>query len=166
MALNRSQVLITEDRRRQVAALRLRRLTVRQIVDALARAGQVNPRTGKPWSVGVVQNDITYMQDAARAAALRDVSEHKADMLAQYDELLRLAWAEKRYEHVRKILADLRRLLGTDAPQVIVYEQLQERMTAAVDALEREFADDTATRERALRALLGADHPTAPRPIN
>lgn len=166
MALNGSHALIVDDRRREVAALRRRRLTVRQIVEALARANRTNPRTGRPWSLGIVQSDLQHLHDDARARALADISSHRADILADYDELLRLAWQDRRYEDARKVLADMRRLLGTDAPQVIVYEQLQERMVAAVDALEREFADDAATRERALRALMGADHPTAPRPIN
>lgn len=152
---NTSGQLIAEERRRAVAALRRRRLTMRQIVEALARNGQVNPRTKKPWSLAQINKDIAFLQDAARAEAVKDVSEHKAEILADYHELLRLAWAEKRYDDVRRVLKDMRELLGTDAPQVIVFEQVQERMLEAVDAIEREFADDPALAERALRALMG-----------
>lgn len=166
MPLNTSHQLIADDRRREVAILRRRRLTVRQIVKALAEAGRVNPRTGKPWSVGIVQSDLQRLQDQARADALREVTEHKADMLADYRELLRLAWTKADHVEVRKLLADMRRLLGTDAPQVIVYEQVSQRMLAAVESLEREFAHDPATLDRALGALMGADHQGTPRPVN
>jgi len=152
---NTSGRLIAEERRRAVAAMRRRRLTVREIILALAQAGHVNPRTGKPWSLGVISNDIQHLQAEARAEAIKDVSEHKAEILADYEELLRIAWREKDHAEVRRILKDVRELLGTDAPQVIVFEQVQERMLEAVDAIEREFADDPALAERALRALMG-----------
>lgn len=134
---------------------------MRQIVDALAKSGNVNPRTKKPWSLGVIKKDIDALKEAARAEAIKDVSEHKAEILADYDELLRLAWREKRYEDVRKLLKDVRELLGTDAPQVIVFEQVQQVMTDAVEALEREFSDDPALLTRALDALMGADNQRA-----
>lgn len=159
MPLNQSDSLVAEDRRREVAVLRRRRLTLKQIAAALAKTGRVNPRTGKPWSHVTIKNDVDYLTEVARAEAVRDVSEHKAEILADYHELLRLAWLEKRYEDVRKVLKDVRDLLGTDAPQVIIFEQVQERMTEALAALETEFADDPTTLSRAVNALMGAsDH--------
>lgn len=163
MALNTSEALIVEDRRREVAALRRRRLTIRQIVAALERAGRINPRTNKPWGLATIKGDIDALQEQARSEALREVSEHKAEILADYQELMRLAWTEKRYEDVRKILKDVRDMLGTDAPQVVIFEQVAERMTEALEALEREFRDDPSTLERAHRALMGG---TDPDPIN
>lgn len=166
MALNTSDNLILEDRRREVAALRRRRLTLRQIVAALERAGRVNPRTKKPWSLATIKGDLDALHDQARAEALRDISEHKAEILADYDELMRLAWAEKRYEDVRKLLRDVRELLGTDAPQVIVFEQVAERMNEALLALEREFRDDPVALDRALRALMGGVDTVTPTVVN
>lgn len=158
MPINNSDILITEDRRREVATLRRRRLTIRQIVAALDAAGRRNPRSGRPWGVATIKRDLDVLTAAAHAEALRDVTEHKAEILADYHELMRLAWAERRYEEVRRILREIRELLGTDAPQVIVFEQVAQRMTAALEALEREFADDPAALERALGALMDADN--------
>lgn len=163
MAPNTSRALIIEDRRREVAALRRRRLTMRQIVAALHTAGRVNPANGRPWSLYTVKTDLDALEQAARTEALKDTSEHKAEILADYQELLRLAWSERRYEDARRILKDTRELLGTDAPQVIVFEQVAQRMQAALIALEKEFVDDPATLNRAHRALMGADDPSAPK---
>jgi hypothetical protein len=154
MARNTSQELVAEDRRREVAALRRRRLTMRQIVAALEKAGRINPITNEPWSLATIKRDLDTLTAAARSEALKDVSEHKAEILADYDELMRLAWQEKRYEDIRKVLKDVRDLLGTDAPQVIVFEQVARRMDEAITALEREFADDPVLLDRALGALV------------
>lgn len=163
---NTSLQFITEERRREVAALRRRRLTMRQIAQALEDAGRVNPRTGRPWSLAIIGRDVQHITDQARAEAVRDISEHKAEILADYHELLRIAWSEREYDRVQRILGDLRSLLGTDAPQVIIFEQVTERMTAALDALEAEFRDEPALLERAWRALMGAADPGAPRITN
>lgn len=160
---NTSKALIIEDRRREVAALRRRRLTMRQIQKALQEAGRVNPHTGTPWSLGVIKKDVDAIIAEAKAAAVRDITEHRAEILADYHELLRLAWAERRYEDARKVLKDMREMLGTDAPQVIVFEQMQEQMESALTALELEFMNEPATLERAYAALMGSgDRGTPP----
>lgn len=160
--VNTSRALIIEDRRRNVAALRRRRLTMRQIVKALADAGHTNPYTGKPWGLTVIKSDIDHIIQEAKAEAIRDISEHRAEILADYHELLRLAWADRRYEDARKVLRDIREMLGTDAPQVIVFEQMQQQMEHALTALEMEFMHEPATLERALTALMGAGDPGTP----
>lgn len=161
--VNTSRALIVEDRRREVAALRRRRLTMRQIEKALAEAGRTNPWTNKPWSLYVIKTDIDAITAEAKAQAIRDITEHRAEILADYHELLRLAWAERRYEDARKVLKDMREMLGTDAPQVIVFEQVQAQMENALIALETEFMHEPATLERAYAALMGAgDRGTPP----
>lgn len=159
---NQSHQLIIEDRRREVATLRRRRLSIRQIVAALEAAGRVNPRTGRPWNVATIKADLDYLQEAARAEALREISEHKAEILADYHELMRLAWAERRYEDVRRILKDVRDLLGTDAPQVVLYEQVAQHMHDAISRLEAAFRDDPTALDRALAALMGGDYQGPP----
>lgn len=156
MTRNTRDAHITEDRRREVAALRRRRLTIRQIVEVLANGGRKNPRTGKPWDIATIHRDLEAIKEAMRAEAVKDASEHKAEILADYQELIRLAWVEKRYDDVRLVLRDVRALLGTDSPQVIIFEQVQARMVEALSALEMEFSDDAATLERAINALVGA----------
>lgn len=155
MAPNNSKKLIIEERRREVAALRRRGMTFRQIHKAMEIAGRQNEDNGQPWSLKTIFDDVTALQAAARAEAVKDISEHKAEVLAHYQELINLAWREKRYDDVRLVLKDVRALLGTDSPQVIVFEQVQARMVEALSSLEREFADDPATLDRALSALVG-----------
>ncbi len=156
MALNSSWLDIIEDRRREVAALRRRRYTVRQIVRALEKANRLNPKTEKPWDVATIQRDIQTLRAEAHREALKDTSEHKAEILADYQELIRLGWVEKRYEDVRKVLKDMRELLGTDAPQVVVYEQLNNEYDAALGRLEREFGHDPALLGRIYDTLTDA----------
>ena len=160
MALNKSQQDIMEDRRREVALLRRRRLTMRQIVRALETSGRVNPATGKAWDVATIKRDLDAIRAENKAEAIKEVSEHKTEILADYHELVRLAWQEKRYEDVRKVLKDMRELLGTDAPQVIIYEQMTQRMEEALNRLEVMFRNEPDTLERAYAALMGvADNP-------
>lgn len=121
----------------------------------------MNPKTKRPWGLATIQADLDHLTEQARTAALRDISEHKAEVLDDYQELLRLAWVEKRYEDARRVLKDMRELLGTDAPKVIIFEQMQQRMMEAVENLEREFGDEPAVLDRALMALMGADNPSA-----
>lgn len=153
--LHHTNPLIVEDRRREVAALRRRRLTIRQIVKALADAGRVNPKTGTPWALGTIKKDLDALQAQYRAAAMRDVTEHKSEILADYDELMRIAWQERNHTELRHLLAAVRELLGTDAPQVLVIEQVTRIMDEALDRLEAEFRDDPTALARAHAALVG-----------
>lgn len=154
--LNQFESLVTEERRAVVASLRRQRLSMRRIVARLEEEGHLNPTTGSPWSIATIHRDIEMLQDAARAEAMKDITEHKAEILAEYQELISLAWSEKRYDDVRLNLKEVRALLGTDSPQVIVFEQVHARMVEALTALEAEFADEPAVLERAVNALVGA----------
>lgn len=157
----RSAEWIRDERRARVAYYRRRGYTYDRIVEAMADDGFINPRTGKPWTRQAIYADAQFLREQARDAAMRDISEHRAELLDHLSELLHLAWKEQRYDDARKVIKDMREMLGTDAPQVIVFEQMQQRMTEAVASLERAFADDPATLQRALDALMGVDHPSA-----
>lgn len=149
------KTLAVEDRRRQVAILRKHRLTLRQIVASLARLGFTNPQTGKPWSLKVVNDDVNFLTEQARAEAVRNIAEHKAEILGDYQELLRLAWVEQRYEDARLLLGDIRKLLGVDSPTVIIFQEVQARMLEGIQRLELAFADQPEVLERAIQALVG-----------
>lgn len=157
MSLNTSWEYVVENRRRKVARLRIRGLTMRQIVQALADSGNPedrNPKTGAPWSLKTIKTDIDAVIEAARAEAVKDISEHKARLLDELEELKRIAWSKERYSEIRQIVADMRAMLGTDSPKVIVFDQVQERMLEGIERLEAEFANDPDTRDRAIRALV------------
>ena len=144
-----------EDRRRSVAMLRRRRLSIRQIVRALEKEGKVNPEKNTPWTIGTIQKDLDFLRKQARREAMKDTLEHRSEILADYHELLRVAWQGMKYTEVRKILGDIRSMLGTDAPQVIIMEQTLQNMEDGVRRLGIEFANEPEIYERAVKALAG-----------
>lgn len=116
MALNGNgnQALI-DKRRELVARLVVRGLSRRDITDALGRQ-LVNPDTGGPFSLGTVHNDIKALEAEWQAEAQRDIQEHKARLLAELREVARQGWQAQNYELVLKTTAQIRALLGLDAP--------------------------------------------------
>lgn len=111
-----SNKAVIEARRRQVAALALRGYSQREIQTALPGAGSVNPATGLPWSLGIINADMKALERDWKEAALADVDEHKARQLAEIREVRRKAWATGDLNNVLKAMQQERDLLGTDAP--------------------------------------------------
>jgi hypothetical protein len=66
---------VVDDRRTQMAALKIRGLSLRQAQVEMAKAGHFNPRTGQPWSITVLSSDLALLTSQWRAAASRDVAE-------------------------------------------------------------------------------------------
>lgn len=123
---NTSMRLIVMDRRRQVAALRLRGYTEREIQKGLAapakegeRPAYLNPKTGLPWSLKTIHTDIVALEKAWRADMVDRVEEHKVRLFAELQEVARACWKAADYERVLKSIAQQRELLGTDAPKHI-----------------------------------------------
>ena len=117
MALNTSQRAIREQRREAVAALRLRRRTQREIVDALRQQGLVNPDSGEPWSLGTVNGDVQWLERSWRAAAAADIERLKGAQLAEIWEARRLAWELGDVNQVRQLIKLEMELLGTESPK-------------------------------------------------
>lgn len=117
MALNRSGRAIIEHRRHVVAGLRLRGLTIREIVEQLPQLGVINEKLGKPWSRGIIGNDLQALEAEWRARAQADIAELKARLLAELREVRRAAWAEKDHRLVLSALESESKLLGLDAPR-------------------------------------------------
>jgi DNA-binding transcriptional MerR regulator len=120
---NTSMRLIVMDRRRQVAALRLRGYTTREIQKGLANPGKdqpplLNPKTQLPWSLKAIHTDIVALEKAWREDMVDRVDEHKSRLFAELQEIARACWKEKDYERVLKSIAQQRELLGTDAPKM------------------------------------------------
>jgi len=99
-AKSREEML--EDRRARVASYKVRGMSIRQTIAALAKDGCVNPDSKKPWSVRAVQEDLEHLSARWKAEALRDITQAKADELAKLDELEREAWAAWRRSIGRK----------------------------------------------------------------
>ena len=106
-----------ESRRlRRVAALRNRGLGLDEITDALGQSGLVNPGTQKGWSRNSIYNDLKTLLANDQTAAARDHGEWFAQHLAEQNELLRQAWAEKDLAAAQRALDARAKLLGLNKP--------------------------------------------------
>lgn len=118
----------TADRRRRVAAFRLRGLTQREIVAALAQTGYVNPKTDKPYDLTTINRDLQAIREEWHSEAVADIEQHIATMLAEIREVRRRAWAAQDLDTVLKALKQERDLLGLDAPKrVDIRHELTEK---------------------------------------
>lgn len=115
MARNKSHDLIVVLRRERIARLRLRGLTQRDIVEALARSGMVDPKTQKPYSVATVNRDLKVIEADWRDSAVRSIDERKAAQLAELAEVKRAAWAKEDMATVLKAIAQETEIAGTKA---------------------------------------------------
>lgn len=123
---NTSMKLIVMDRRRQVAALRLRRYTVREIQKGLAapptdpkQQHYINPKTNQPWSLRTIHKDILMLEQQWREDGNRDYADLKGEQLAGNRELERAAWKANDLDVVRHAQAARANLLGLNAPTKI-----------------------------------------------
>lgn len=107
---------IVAKRREEVARLRLRGYSTREICQGMK---ECNPRNGKPWSLGSIHNDITYLEQQWQAAAASDTLDLKARLLAELREVRRKAWQDSDLNIILKSLAQEAKLLGLDAPAKI-----------------------------------------------
>lgn len=107
---------VIDHRRRQVAALKLRGLTLREIEEALAKAGLMNPKTGKPWDLKTVWKDVTHLQAEWKEEARKDTDDHRARLLAEIGAAKRAAWNHNDLDVVLKAIKEEKALLGVDAP--------------------------------------------------
>lgn len=116
MALNSSKKAIIEQRRALVASMRVKGLSQREIVANLTDHGYVNPKTEKPWSLGIINSDIAHTESEWREACTKDVCEHKARQLAEINAVKKSAWGSKEYAVVLKAIDQEAHILGTKAP--------------------------------------------------
>ena len=107
---------ITAYRRRQIAALRLRGMTLDEIVKTLATLGVVNPDTQKPFGRTTVHNDLRYLEAQWRDETAELHELHKARVLAELRELRRAAWQDKKFGIVLRGLQAEADMFGLNAP--------------------------------------------------
>ena len=116
MALNNSRQSIIDNRRREVARLRLMQLSQREIVDALEKAGIINPETGKPFALGTINADLQELQAEWRKQAMEDTRSQRGRVLAEIQELRRRAWAKDDLSLVLRGLAQETTVAGLQRP--------------------------------------------------
>lgn len=114
-----SRQAVVDERRRNIASLRLRGMTQREIEQNLPRLKIVNPRKGKPWSLGTINKDLQAIHEEWVKEATRAIAEHKANLLAELRELKRAAWAEKDYQAILRAIDKECKILGVEAPTVV-----------------------------------------------
>lgn len=136
------------ERRQLVARLRLRHVTERDIVAALAREGKVNPITGAPWSPYTIHMDCVALRTAWQQDAAAATEEHQAALLAELREARREAWQAKALELVLRGIKQEADLLGLNAPQQV---DLTVRVKALAAALGIDEAEALAEAEAVLR---------------
>lgn len=104
MGLNNAKRTEMTERRTQVAALRLRGNTQREIADKLR------------ISLGTVNADIKAIECEWRQQATADTQAYKGRVLAELAEVKRAAWAATDFRVVLQALKAECDLLGLDAP--------------------------------------------------
>jgi hypothetical protein len=108
-----------EQRRAKVAQLRLRLLSSREICQALAQSGIVNPHTGQPYDHKVILSDLAVLKREWKEQRTEVIDEHIDRQFMEQQEIKRAGWSGKDYELVRKTLRDEMELLGTKKAQEV-----------------------------------------------
>lgn len=116
MARNKAPDAIAARRREMVGQLLSRRMTRREIVDALAAAGEKNPLTDAPWELATIQRDAAALERQWKAASLKKATVWKAHQLAEIEEVKREAWARGKLDFVLRAIELEAKITGTQAP--------------------------------------------------
>ena len=106
-------------RRQMVGSARLRGFSIREIKTFLGEQGLINPKTRRPFTATAIFSDLEALKKEWRAAAARDIGEHKARILAELLEVKRAAWGKKKFTVVLAAIERECKILGIDAPTII-----------------------------------------------
>jgi len=115
MALNTANEAIEARRLELVASFRLRKLTQREIQEKVAEV-LMNPATDEPYSLGTINADIKKLEKEWRRSAAAKVEEHKAQQLAEIQEVKRQAWSDKDLNTILRAIGLEVDITGTKAP--------------------------------------------------
>lgn len=119
MAKSTANDALIDRRRRRVAELVAQRFTQREITDTLAQEGFINLDTGEPFSLGTVNADIKVLRAGWQRDAKQAIGTHRADMLAEIQEVKRAAWGEKNLAIILKAIETQATLLGLNRSGVL-----------------------------------------------
>lgn len=108
-------------KRRQFIAERLliHNMTQQEIADALAEAGLVNPRSGKAWSVGTINNDVKALRKQWESDAARDYDQYVVVQLAKIQAAQMRAWEKGDLTNYNRLLELEIKLTGTGQREMI-----------------------------------------------
>ena len=129
-------------RRMQVARMRLRGLTMREVVRALHKVSIVNPDTRQPYSLGTVHSDCKHMAREWQAEAAAEVKVHKGRILAELREVRRKGWQQENMKVVLQGLKQEATLLGLDSLEIHHARDVEEFQRLVLEAI-READEET-----------------------
>jgi hypothetical protein len=138
--------LIIADRRKAVAELRLRGLTLTEIVKQLPELGIKNGKTNKPWGFATIFRDAEEVEFEWKKHAIQSLETHKAQILAELRAVKAAAWAENKLGIVLNAIDKEVRILGLNSPEMIALVQAKEGKITRTQA-------ETALSELAQRIL-------------
>jgi hypothetical protein len=95
-----------------VASARLRGFSPQEITELLANKGVINPTTELPYKIGTIVNDINDMEEQWRADMLVNVTDHRARVLAEINELKKASWKAGKLGTVLRAIDQETKLLG------------------------------------------------------
>jgi hypothetical protein len=87
------QAALVDARRARVASYKVRGYSIREIRAALAEDDYLNPKTRKPWSIGILTKDLKALDARWQAEAQRDFDKWKSAELERLALIEREAWA-------------------------------------------------------------------------
>lgn len=155
-------------RRRRVAALRNRGLTIDEITEGLAKSGEINPETQTQWGRSTVQKDLLLLLEQDREVARREHGEWYAEQIARGEELWRAAWAAGDLPAAQRAWEGKNKLLGTNAPEKQEHTgkdggplRADVAVAAALLDLSVMTPEDQAAWQRILEAQIAAAKPTS-----
>jgi len=112
MAIKRSEEHLIILRRRAVSQAKVRGMTNAQIVVWLEEEGLVNPDTLQPYSLQTISSDLRAIEAGWEEDMMRDVTTHRARVLAEFSEVKNAAWKAGKLDTVLRSLDGEIKLLG------------------------------------------------------
>lgn len=125
-------------RRELVARLRVRGLTMREIVNALAAPGDsqfINPQSDQPFTLDTIKHDCHALDKQWRERAGVTIAEHKARHYIELQEVKRAGWKALDLASVLRALKQEADLLGLDAPKQLDINIIRKRAQEIADRL-------------------------------
>jgi hypothetical protein len=99
-------------RREKVTRLRLRHLSLREIVQELDQQGIRNPRTHEPYDLTTIHRDIRALEREWEERAAEDMARHKGELIAELREARRQAWDDDKLSYVLRSIEQEAKILG------------------------------------------------------
>lgn len=88
-------------------------LTQAEMVDALAEAGHVNPKTGEPWSIGTINRDVSILRQEWETNAAASYDQHVQVQLGKIHQAQAEAWSRGDLDAFARFMEQEMKLTGT-----------------------------------------------------